>query len=539
MPEKPDAEQTTDLHHLEQQRLANAEALRGLGVEPYGDRVDDVLLPSEARERYDEKADLEQQANAAKVKEANKAGTEPPVFEDLRPRVRVGGRVVLHRDNGKLVWLNLRIQGEQIQVAVSKRDASETGFAIAKKLDLGDIVAAEGPLMKTKTGEITVWASDVFCGAKCLVPPPEKHAGLADVEARYRQRYIDLWANPETTASFALRSAIVGNIRKEMDDRGYLEVETPMLQSQAGGAAARPFITKMNALDIDLYLRIAPELYLKRLLVGGLPKVYEINRNFRNEGLDKQHNPEFTMLEAYVAFGDVETVMNLTEDLTRSSAVLAAKHREGLTDEQRGSLHLPFGEIEIDYQNPFDRVAYFGLFEKVFGFDAADTGRVMDEAAKRHVKTKNEEGVELDPIFVTNELFEDFAETTLDPAKPTFITHYPAALSPLTRPNREKATIADRSDLFIGGMEISPNYTELNDPEVQAAKFREQLAGLDDEESTFRNFDTDFVEALRVGMPPAGGMGLGIDRLVMLMTGQQTIRDVVLFPQMRAVEKPS
>jgi len=524
MPETPDTGTPEDFHHLVRQRMDNAEALRALGADPYGDRVDDVLSPSGARERYDEAADKDHQER----------GKEEG-FEDKRPVVRVSGRVVLHRDNGKLVWLNLRSLGEQIQVAVSKRDASEAGFNIAKRLDLGDVIAAEGPLMKTRTGEITVWASELFAGAKCLVPPPEKHAGLADIEARYRQRYIDLWANPESMAAFRLRSAIVGNVRKEMDARGYLEVETPMLQSQAGGAAARPFITKMNALDMDLFLRIAPELYLKRLLVGGMPRVYEINRNFRNEGLDKQHNPEFTMLEAYCAFGDAETVMRLTEDLVRSSAELAARERADLTDEQRSKLRLPFGGLEIDYRSTFERIAYFELFEKALGFDAADTGKVMDEAAKRHVKTKNEKGVELDPIFVINELFEDFAETTLDHAKPTFITHYPAALSPLTRPNRDDPNIADRSDLFIGGMELAPHYTELNDPEVQAAKFREQLAGIDDEETTFRNFDEDFIEALKVGMPPAGGMGLGIDRLAMLMTGMKTIRDVVLFPQMRPV----
>lgn len=520
---------TEDIHHLERQRRENRGKVSALGLNPYGLRFDGALPLAEAAARYDEQADAAHQASVAarKAAEKNGDGGVPEVVDD-RPRVRVAGRVVLHRDNGKLVWINLRDESRNsFQIAVSKRDCDEAGFAVAKATDLGDVVAAEGPLMRTKAGEITVWAESVRPMAKCLVPPPEKRAGLSDVELRYRQRYIDLWATPESMRVFRLRSELVAAARRHLDGLGFMEVETPMLQAQAGGAAARPFITHMNALDIDLYLRIAPELYLKRLLVGGMRRVYEINRNFRNEGLDKQHNPEFTMLELYQAFGDMESVMQITEDLTRELARVAAGTlgADGLV--------LPFGDLMIDYGKPFDRVRYGDLFERAVGFPMSDAEKVHGKAEALGLKVHDEQGEPLDDVFVVNEVFEEVAEGSLDPARPTFITHYPAKLSPLTRPNRDDPALADRADLFIGGMEIAPHYTELNDPDVQSEKFREQLSGIGDEESTFRNFDEDFVRALKVGMPPAGGMGLGIDRLVMLLADQRSIRDVVLFPLMR------
>ncbi len=511
------------IHPLEQQRRENRAAVGALGREPYGVRTDGLKSLYEARRTYDGAADA---AFAAAGK------TPPPGFVDPRPRVSVAGRVVLFRDNGKLIWMTLRDDTGDLQTAISQRDVDETGFAVAKKTDLGDIVIVTGAVMKTKTGEVTVWASGgdgVRPGSKCLVPPPEKHAGLTDVELRYRQRYVDLWATPETLRVFQMRSKIVASIRRYLDERGFLEVETPMLQTLAGGAAARPFATHMNALDIDLYLRIAPELYLKRLLVGGLPRVYEINRNFRNEGLDKQHNPEFTMLEVYQAFGNCESVMELTEGVIRgAAAMVAAETGAG----EGGGARLPFGDLLIDYGSPFARVTYRGLFERALGFSMDDAARCRDEAMKRHL-FKAEEIDKLDPIFIVNGLFEEAAEKSIDPSRPTFITEYPAALSPLTRPKPGEPAVAERADLFIAHMEIAPHYTELNDPDVQAAKFREQLRGLDDEESTFRTFDADFIHALKVGMPPAGGLGLGIDRLAMLLTNQRTIRDVVLFPLMR------
>ena len=527
------------VRELEAQRRANRDRVAGLGLDPYGGRTDELLPLAEAADRYDQAADTAHQDAEAARRAARKADPDtpedrlPPAIDE-RPRVRVAGRVVLHRDNGKLIWMNLRDDTlESFQIAVSKRDCDEPGFAVAKATDLGDLVVAEGPLMRTKTGEITVWASSLRPAGKCLVPPPEKRAGLADRDTRYRQRYLDLWATPETMRTFKLRAALVSRARRLLESWGYTEVETPMLQPQAGGAAARPFATHMNALDIDLYLRIAPELYLKRLLVGGLPRVFEINRNFRNEGLDRQHNPEFTMLELYHAHGDWQTVMGVTESLVRELAREAARHRAAEPGVDPDAPALPWGELSVDFGPPFARERYADLFERALGFPMTDTARARAEAEKRGLKTADAEGRAVDEVFIINELFEEVAEKSLDPARPTFITHYPAALSPLTKASPEDPALAERADLFLGGMELAPHYTELNDPDVQAERFRAQLAGLDDEESTFRTFDEDFIRALKVGMPPAGGMGVGIDRLAMLLTGQRTIRDVVLFPLMR------
>ncbi|MBX3377697.1 MAG: lysine--tRNA ligase [Phycisphaeraceae bacterium] len=520
-PASPSDAAGQDLHKLELQRRANRDAAARLGASPYGASEKGLASLVDAAARYDAAADAEQKER----------GKEPG-FVDRRPVVKVAGRVVLHRDNGKLVWMNLRDHTGDLQIAVSQKDCAAAGFELAKLTDLGDVVVASGPLVKTRTGEVTVWASSLAPAAKCLVPPPEKHAGLHDVEMRYRQRYVDLWATPETMRVFRTRSMIVSEIRRILDSRGFQEVETPMLQTLAGGAAARPFVTHMNALDIDLYLRIAPELYLKRLLVGGMPRVYEINRNFRNEGLDKQHNPEFTMLEVYEAFGDCATVMQLTEDVIRACAAMVARNEPGLA--AAGDLRLPFGDLMIDYGSPFARVTYAELFERALGFPMTDGARARAEAVKRHVVSA-EAAPKMDDILIVNELFEEVAEKSIDPARPTFITEYPAALSPLTRPKPGSPAVAERADLFIAHMELAPHYTELNDPDVQEAKFREQLKGIDDEEQTFRTFDDDFIRALKVGMPPAGGLGLGIDRLTMVLTNQRTIRDVMLFPMMRPV----
>ena len=541
---KPEPE---PIHELEAQRRANRDKLAELlseqfseqGIDPYGTRTDGLTPLAEAAALYDENADRAHQDAQTARKEARKADPnaaedELPAAADDRPRVRTAGRVVLHRDNGKLVWMNLRDDTrESFQIAVSKRDCDAAGFAVAKATDLGDLVVAEGPLMRTNKGEITIWAESLRPAGKCLVPPPEKRAGLADQDTRYRQRYLDLWATPETMRTFKLRCELVSSARRLLESWGYTEVETPMLQPQAGGAAARPFATHMNALDIDLFLRIAPELYLKRLLVGGMPRVFEINRNFRNEGLDRQHNPEFTMLELYHAHGDWQTVMGVTESLVRALARHAARRRADEPGVDPDSPVLPWGELSIDFGPAFDRVRYADLFERALGFQVADTDRARTEAEKRGLKTADDKGRPIDDAFVVNELFEEVAEKSLDPARPTFITHYPAALSPLTKASPEDPALAERADLFLGGMEIAPHYTELNDPAVQAARFRAQLAGIDDDESTFRTFDEDFVRALKVGMPPAGGMGVGVDRLAMLLTDQHTIRDVVLFPLMR------
>ncbi|MBX3410681.1 MAG: lysine--tRNA ligase [Phycisphaeraceae bacterium] len=518
-------------HKLETQRRENRSQVEAAGLYPYGLREDGLLTSRQVRDLHSDEADT----RAAELAKAAKEGG--PAGEDPRALVRFAGRVMLLRDNGKLLWLTLRDHEGDLQVAVSQKDCAPEGFALAKCTDLGDVVIAHGRVMKTRTGEITVWASALKPAAKCLVPPPEKHSGLQDVELRYRQRYVDLWANPETMQAARLRSRIVSRVRRFMEERGYLEVETPMLQTLAGGAAARPFVTHMNALDIKLFMRIAPELYLKRLLVGGMPRVFEINRNFRNEGLDKQHNPEFTMLEAYHAFGDVETVMELTEGIVRDAATfVAGEHAAASGQAPPAEVVLPFGDLAINYSRPFDRVTYGQLFEKAWGFSMRDTQQVREALLRLHPGLAARVNT-MDHWLMVNELFEEKAEGLVDPSRPTFITDYPAAISPLTRPKCDDPTLADRADLFIAGMEVAPHYTELNDPDVQEAKFREQLQGVsaekNAEEQTFRTFDHDFVRALKVGMPPAGGMGLGIDRLVMLLTDQRTIRDVLLFPMMR------
>ncbi|MBL4810173.1 MAG: lysine--tRNA ligase [Phycisphaerales bacterium] len=531
------ADGSQDLHRLELQRRSNRDDIVELGMLPYGQRTDGLMSLADAHRAYDEVADTankesNQARKAAKRENPEAVDADLPVVVDDRPRVKVAGRVVLARDNGKLIWLNLRdYSRDAFQLAVSKRDCDELGFALGKKLDVGDIVIAEGPLTRTNTGEVTCWVDTLIPASKCLVPPPEKHAGLTDTELRYRQRYLDMWVNPETTRVFMLRSKMMQVLRRYLDEMKFVEVETPVLQTQAGGAAARPFFTHMNALDIELSLRIAPELYLKRLLVGGMPRVYEVSRNFRNEGLDKSHNPEFTSLELYQAFGNYETMMEIAEGLIRELAVLAG----GETGSEVGSM--PFGDFLIDYAGDFEKITYSALYKNALGFEIDEVERARQEAVKRGMKIKSEDGTPIADIFVINELFEEVAEAMIDPAKPTFVVDYPAALSPLTRPKAgtldNPIPLAERWDLFIGGMEIGPAYTELNDPDIQEAKFREQLAGVDDEESTFRNYDEDFINALKVGMPPAGGLGLGIDRLVMLLSNSRSIRDVLPFPMMR------
>ena len=402
---------------------------------------------------------------------------------------------------------------------------------------MGDIIVAEGPIGRTNKGEVCVWADALSLGAKSLAPPPEKWHGLSDPELRYRRRYVDMYANPETAKVFAMRARIVSRIRRFMDARGYLEVETPVLQPIAGGAAARPFTTHHNALDMRLFMRIAPELYLKRCLVGGMRKVYEINRNYRNEGIDRSHNPEFTAMEVYEAFGDYGTMMELTESLIHELAVSMVEERRaaGLRAEEfRGGESgpvLPWGDLPIDYAKPFVRAKFEDLFRRGAGCEMRDFKAVRAKA--RELGLHHE--AKLDDWLVVNEVFEHCAEPLIDPCRPTFVTDYPSAISPLTRPHRDDPVLCGRWDIFIGGMEIGPAYTELNDPDIQLAKFTEQLKGADDEESTFRTLDEDFIDALRVGMPPAGGLGIGIDRLVMLLTDSASIRDVILFPLLRSM----
>jgi len=535
-----------DLHHLEQQRREKREALRDLGLDPYGSRENNLLPLNDARARHDPDADARWEAELARAKDA---GEEPDPDADPRPRVKVAGRVVLKRDSGKLVWLQLRDHTtgpaalfddpeiptpvkrklvNDLQIAVSKKDVTEPGFDVAKNLDLGDTIVCEGPLMKTRRGEVTLWASRLTIGAKSTTPPPEKWSGLTDVDQRYRRRYVDLHTNPRTMWTMRMRSRLVALVRAHMEARDYLEVDTPVLQPQPGGAAAKPFVTHMNALDADLYMRIAPELYLKRLLVGGMPRVYEISRNFRNEGLSPRHNPEFTSMEAYEAFGDYHTMMELAEGLVRACAAYVADDTH-----DAGELTLPFEDLRIDYGSDFVRVTFRDLFQRALGFDVNDHDAALSAARAHNIPTTTDDGAPRAHILIINDLFEEVAEKAIDPQRPTFVMDYPSALSPLTKPKPDDPDYCERWDLFIGNMEIGPAYTELNDPDVQASKFHEQLAGQGADESTFRTFDEDFVHALKVGMPPAGGIGLGIDRLCMLLLDARSIRDVILFPMLR------
>lgn len=477
------------------------------GIDPYGQRVDGLINLTEARGLFD-------QAAHDAYEEAKQAGKDDPnrSIKDARPRAMVAGRCIQHRAMGKLVFLSLRDHSGDLQISVSKASMEPRQFKIASKLDYGDIVVAEGPVGMTQKGEICIWAERFEVHCKSLAPPPEKYHGLTDPELRYRHRYVDMYVNPEVMRKMLMRSKIVSRIRRYMDDTGSLEVETPMMQPIAGGAAARPFVTHHNALDIDLFLRIAPELYLKRLLVGGMPRVYEINRNFRNEGIDRQHNPEFTMLEVYWAFADYHSMMELTEGLFN---VIAR--------EVCGAEKLPFGDHEIDYSLPFRRAKYLDLFAEYNGFDASDHERLVEKAKSMGKETEGR-----DHDIILHDVWEDTVEHHL--TQPTFVMDYPASLCPLTKRKKDDPDIAERFELFMANMELANAYTELNDPEIQEANFRGQVEGLDEEGATFRALDEDFLNALRVGMPPAGGLGIGIDRLIMLMTNTWSIRDVILFP---------
>ncbi|MHC5539748.1 lysine--tRNA ligase, partial [Singulisphaera rosea] len=372
----------------------------------------------------------------------------------------------------------------------------------------------DGTLGLTKTGELTVFATALTFLGKCLAPPPEKWHGLTDLEQRYRQRYVDLSSNPESLETFLGRSKIVAAFRKVMGEKGYVEVETPTMQSIAGGAAARPFVTHHNTLDIELFMRIAPELFLKRLLVGGMEKVFEIGRVYRNEGISPKHNPEFTMLEAYQAYGDYHSMMDLTEAL-----IVGAIETIG------GGFERAWGDSTVDYTPPWPRVTYAELLRIHADVDPSDFATIEARASALGLETRGK-----DPDVVTSELFEEVVEDRLD--GPVFVIDYPAAICPLTKRKTSNPAVAERFELYVKGMELANAYTELNDPQLQEALFRNQLAGQKEEDS-MAVMDDDFVRALKHGMPPAGGLGIGIDRLCMLLLNRSSIRDVVLFPLMR------
>ena len=428
----------------------------------------------------------------------------------------VAGRVVLLRDMGKLAFVTLRDRRGDIQIGLAK-NVLQTTWDVVKCLDMGDVVCAKGSLGRTKTGEDTVWTTELTFLAKSLQPPPEKWHGLQDVDLRYRRRHVDLYVNPDVRQVFELRSRIIQAIRGCLIERDYLEVETPVLQPLYGGAAARPFTTHHNTLDMDLYLRISPELYLKRLLVGGLERVFEFAKNFRNEGISTKHNPEFTMLELYQAYGDYHDMMEITEAM-----IVAAIEATG------GGYERPFGEETIHFRPPFARRKYADLLNEYAGVDMTDVPALRRKAGPMGI-----DQTKMDDAVVINAVFEKAVEPNL--VQPTFVLDYPAPICPLTKRDPHDPLTALRFELFAARMELGNAYSELNDPQIQRENFSKQLRGEGDE--TMAVMDEDFVMALEYGMPPAGGLGLGIDRLVMLLTNQTSIRDVILFPLQRPVGK--
>jgi lysyl-tRNA synthetase class 2 len=458
--------------------------------------------------------------------------------EDQRPSVKAAGRIVSRRIQGKVHWLDIRDWSGQltrrkttsdddkhetteftdwssrVQVMLGQKQIGETGWALAKELDLGDLVGIEGKFGKTKRGEPTIFAEKLTFLSKSLEPHPDKWGGMSEMEYRLRHRYLDLTYNPELLDITLKRVKIVKAIRTYLDGIGFCEVETPTLHSIAGGAAARPFKTHHNALDIPLFLRIALELHLKRLLVGGMEKVYEIGRVFRNEGISQKHNPEFTMMELYQAYANYETMMDITEGM-----VLAAIDAIG------GGYVRPWGNKTMDFSPPWKRVKYADLFKEHVGVAIDEEAGVTLAAQKAHIDIKGKHH-----DVLVHELFEHKVEHHL--VGPVFVHDYPAALCPLTKRKAGVPTIAERFELYVHGMELANAYTELNDPIMQEQTFSQQLAGLPEEESMAK-MDHDFIRAQRHGMPPAGGLGVGIDRLVMLLTNTQTIRDVILFPLLR------
>jgi lysyl-tRNA synthetase class 2 len=497
---------------FEQGRQEKLTQIKQMGIDPYGGRYEGAQAATEIKAGYKETEDRGRKTEDGEQKtEDGTKNAEQRMQKAEVQRAKCAGRIVLLRDIGKLIFLTLRDSSGTIQAGLSK-NLLEAKWNFIKLLEVGDIIGVSGQLGKTKTGEITIWAEEVELLSKSVLPPPEKWHGLADIDLRYRQRYVDLWANPDVMTLFKKRSAIIRTIREFLTSRDFIEVETPMMQTIAGGAAAKPFITHHNTLDMDLFLRIAPELFLKRLLVGGMEKVFEINRNFRNEGLSTRHNPEFTMLELYQAYADYNVMMDITEEMV---CLLVEKYcKEGKSQ---------FGDKTIDFKRPWRRATYAELLKEFGDCNIEDIKSVRAKATELKI-----EHINMDDAVVINEVFEQAVEKNL--VNPTFVMDYPAALCPLTKRKKDKPDIAERFELYIAGMELANAYTELNDPAVQEENFLHQLKG---QTETMATMDHDFVTALKYGMPPAGGLGIGIDRLVMVLTGATSIRDVVLFPLLK------
>ena len=479
-------------------RYAKADKLREEGVNPYVNRWDPTHSSA-----------------------AIKAGQEALI--EAKTPVRVAGRIMVIRHMGKASFFHLKDSSGLIQVYLKRDALPEEDYRLFKEhSDMGDIVGVSGPLFITRTGELTVQAVSFTFLTKSVRPLPEKWHGLKDTELRYRQRYLDMIVNDEVSQTFVKRSRIVGSMRRFLEERGYLEVETPMMQPIWGGAAARPFKTHHNALDVPLFLRIAPELYLKRLMVGGLEKVFEINRNFRNEGVSTRHNPEFTMMELYTAHWDYRDTMDLTETMIRSIAA-----------EVFAQTKFVWGKHEFDLGEPFARIGYIEAVRRYVP-EAADVELRWDDPADETRRKmapfhKPEKAVTTAQMIV--ELFEARVEPNL--VQPVFITDFPKENSPLAKARPDDPSVAERFELYICGMEICNGYSELNDPREQYERFRDQVAARAQGDDEAHEMDEDYIRALEYGMPPASGLGVGIDRLVMLMTGSESIRDVILFPLMK------
>ena len=487
------------------QRRANLEALRALGIDVYPRRFEaattiDALI-------------------------AAHGATEKEALESAALTTRVAGRILAIRSFGKATFLVLSDGKSKLQVYLRQDALSEREFQVLKLLDFGDWVGVEGKLFRTKTDEFSVWASSLEFLAKCLLPLPEKWHGLTDVETRYRQRYLDLIVSPESRRVFEVRSRVVSNIRDFLIARGYLEVETPMMQTIAGGALARPFVTHHNALDLRLYMRIAPELYLKRLTVGGIERVFEINRNFRNEGISTQHNPEFTMLEFYQAYADYQDLMTLTEAMLSEVARNAAGTDEVQFGGQTISLAAPFRRLSL-------REAARAAASRTLGEEVPQEAlRSREAAAALAARLGVGVTAAMGAGKIAAEMFEALCEDDL--VQPTFVYDFPTEVSPLSKQKPDDPDTVERFELYIGGFEVANAFSELNDPVEQRRRFEEQLASRAGGDEEAHAMDEDYIRALEFGMPPAAGEGIGIDRLVMVLTDSPSIRDVILFPLMR------
>ncbi len=484
-----------EMNDLWRVRLDKLAQLRENGVEPYADRYQRTHMAQEILDGFDT---LEGQ------------------------EVKIAGRMMSKRDQGKVVFTHIQDFSGQIQAYIRKDDVGEDWFELISKFDIGDIVGIKGTVFRTRRGEISVHANEVQILSKSMRPLPEKFHGLTNVELRYRQRYVDLIMNPEVRNVFVMRSKIIRSMRNFLEGQGFLEVETPTLHTIPGGAAARPFITHHNTLDMDLYLRIALELPLKRLIVGGFDKVFEIGRNFRNEGISIKHNPEFTMMELYQAYANFEDIMELTENMI--SAIAKEVH---------GTTEVTYQGQMIDFKTPWRRLP---MLEGILEYGGVDFSQIhTDEEAQQVAKEK---GLKVEPGSsrgkIINEFFEEFVEPNL--IQPTFVIGHPVEISPLAKRNAEHPEYTDRFEAFAYGRELGNAFSELNDPIDQRQRFEAQVAERDKGDDEAHMMDEDFVQALEYGLPPTGGLGIGIDRLVMLLTDSASIRDVILFPTMRPRE---